>query len=221
MKGVWDLVDGDVAVVGADLDVHHGLEHLLSADELIRAGRLRQRIHRRRSVAARGLLRLLLAERLGQEPRTVRIVTTSHGKPWLGEGHSLHFNIAHSDGDAVFAFTAIGDIGVDIERVRPLDPVLLSRTCFSARERDQLLGLEPSRRLEAFFDGWVRKEAVIKADGRGLSLGLDSFTVTLRGPARLVEAPQGGDPGPWSLTSLEAGPCLRAALAVRGRQTPR
>jgi 4'-phosphopantetheinyl transferase len=215
VKGVRDLVDGETTVVSADLDVHSGLEHLLTEEEMARARRFHRRIHRDRFVAARGLLRLLLGERLDAEPTSIRIMTEEHGKPRLDDGPSLGFNLAHSGGDALYAFITKGDVGVDIERVRPVDPVGLSRTCFSKVEREQLLDMDASKRLDAFFHGWARKEAVIKADGRGMSLELDSFSVSLTGAARLVEPPPGDDPQRWSLTSLDAGPAVRAAVAVR------
>lgn len=220
VRGVRHLDDGEVTVVQADLDAHAGLEHLLSDDEIARATRFRRTIDRDRYVAARGLLRVLLGERLDEDPRSIRIVTAYDDKPRLGDSGSLGFNLAHSGGDALFAFTVIGDVGIDIEHVRPLDPVRLSRTCFSRGERAQLADLPEASRLEAFFDGWARKEAVVKADGRGVSLGLDSFTVTLSGPARLVEPPPGDSADRWSLMSIEAGPAVRAALAVRAAIAP-
>ena len=215
MNGVRSLLDGDVTVLHAKLDAHRGLAHVLSPDELMRSSRFRHTLHRDRYVAGRGLLRQLLAERLDDDPARIRIVSGEHGKPQLAEQGAIRFNLAHSDGDALFAFTEAGDVGIDIERVRTVDCLPLSRSCFSKRERDELLSLDASARLEAFFEGWVRKEAVIKADGRGMSLELHSFGVTLRDPPGMIEAPPGNDAAQWRLASLEAGPGLRAALAVR------
>jgi 4'-phosphopantetheinyl transferase len=210
-----ELLDGEVDVVTANLDEHPGLGHLLTGDERARARRFHFRVHRERFVAARGLLRLLLGERLDADPGSVRITTGAQGKPRLESGGDLCFNLAHSGRDALYAFTHGGDVGVDIEAVRSVDPVALSKTCFSNAERDELLDLHPSRRLDAFFHGWARKEAVIKADGRGMSLPLDRFSVTLCGPARLRQPPPGDDAARWRLASLDAGPDVRAAVAVR------
>jgi len=155
---------------------------------------------------------------MSQDPVAVQITTNDHGKPVLGDGGPLRFSVAHSGGSAIYAFASAGDVGVDIEQVRPLDPIILARTCFSVGEQAELVGIETPKRLGAFFDGWVRKEAVIKADGRGLMLPLQSFTVTLSGAARVMEPPQGDAPSQWCLMEIEAGSTVRAALAVRTRR---
>ncbi len=129
----------------------------------------------------------------------------------------MDFSVAHSCGSALYAFTTAGDVGIDVEHVRFLDPLTLSRTCFSSAEQDELKAVEPEGRLGTFFDGWVRKEAVVKADGRGLTLALQSFTVTLGGTPRMTKPPPGGPASQWSLMEVDAGQAVRAALAIRTR----
>jgi 4'-phosphopantetheinyl transferase len=96
----------------------------------------------------------------------------------------------------------------------------LAERFFSAGERAELSALPPAIRPQAFFLGWTRKEAFIKAHGEGLSLPLDHFDVSLTPgePARL-EATRAGleAPDQWSLINLEPAPDYLAALAVRGR----
>lgn len=216
MKSIRELVAGPVTVIWADLDAHGGMDRLLSADELDRAERFRGAQCKARYIASRGVLRMLLSQRLGADPATLPIVEQKpFGKPTLRGRVPIHFNLAHSGPQALFAFSSAGEVGVDIEHVRELDPVALSRTCFSQNEQQQLQMVPRSDRLEAFFDGWVRKEAVMKADGRGVALGLDSFSVSLRGQARLLQAPLGQEESRWSLCSIDAGPAVRAAFAIR------
>ncbi len=83
---------------------------------------------------------MLLAERLAEDPARIRIVNDAHGKPRLRDHGALDFNVAHCDGDALFAFTVAGKVGVDIERVRALD-LRIARTCLSVAEQEQLFGL--------------------------------------------------------------------------------
>ena len=125
------------------------------------------------------------------------------------------FNVAHSGGQALYAFASEGDVGIDVEHVRSLDPLALSSTCFSSAEQHELSAVDPEVRLRTFFDGWVRKEAVVKADGRGLTLPLQSFTVTLCGTPRVAQPPTDGPSARWELVELNAGPAVRAAMAIR------
>ena len=107
---------------------------------------------------------------------------------------------------------------VDIERIRPRRSLSgLARRFFSAPEQGEIAAAPDP--LLAFYRVWARKEAVIKADGRGVSIGLDRFDVSAGEPAALLHARwAGAAPGEaahWSLRSLEIAPDYAAALAVR------
>lgn len=219
MNGLRRLRDGPLTVVWANLDTNRGdatraLAETLSADEHDRSGRFRHTVDRDRFIACRGILRLLLGQRLGVDPQSLRLATSGYGKPRLLGAETLDFNVSHSKGEALIAISDRGEVGVDIEHLRPLDPLQLSRTVFSMQEQDELRATDPSLRQSAFFNGWVRKEAVLKADGRGLSMGLGSFSVSLLGAARMVAAPVGSAGYRWQLHSIELGPHVRAAIAV-------
>ena len=74
-------------------------------------------------------------------------------------------------------------------------------------------------RLDAFFNGWTRKEAYLKARGDGLSLPLDQFEVSLAPDetARLLNVRgDRSESSRWSLQELSLGPGYAAALAVEG-----
>lgn len=210
------LWDRDVAVFLADLDDQEPHDHLLSPDERERAARFRSQVTSRRYVAARAVLRSLLAEWEDVDPTELHIVCGSHGKPHLASHSRTSFNVSRSEHLALFALASPHtDVGVDIERIRSVDPVYLSASYFSVDERRELAKMAPSRRLSAFFDGWVRKEAIIKADGRGISLPLSSFSVSLDGPPLLTQPPPDSDDGPWWLSSIDVGDAARAAVALR------
>ncbi len=209
------LLDGPVDVYLADLDKCDYREADLTRRELDRASRFRTQALRDRFMAARATLRRLLAERTSVSPAEVELVETEYGKLRLALDQDVHFNVSHSHRLGLYGFTEIGDIGIDIEHIRAVDPMALAQACFSERERHELRALPPERRLMAFFDGWVRKEAVIKADGRGMSMPLDSFSVSLTSEARFVEPPYGTGARAWTLSSLAVGPNIRAAVSVR------
>jgi 4'-phosphopantetheinyl transferase len=92
---------------------------------------------------------------------------------------SLHFNIAHSGRRILISLSPDGEVGVDLEVEQPGIEVLdLARFCFHPEEQAHLDSQSSATgRLHAFYRCWTRKEAIVKADGRGLSLPLESFSV--------------------------------------------
>jgi 4'-phosphopantetheinyl transferase len=192
----------------------------LSPDELARAGRFRFDRHRRRFIAARAALRAVLAGYLGQHPRKIQFLYGEHGKPHLDDPPPLEFNLAHSGELALIAVTGTHAVGVDVELER--DNVAdegIAERFFSASEVAALHSLPTEQRQAAFFRCWTRKEAFLKATGKGLSFGLDQFSVSLlpAEPAALLSVPTGTEnPARWSFFHLDPGTGYQAALAVRG-----
>jgi 4'-phosphopantetheinyl transferase len=195
----------------------------LSPDERARAVRFVFPRHRDRFIAGRAFLRLLLAQYLGTDASELTFRYGAHGKPALADDRSdLRFNLAHCGSLAVCALArGCGDLGVDVERLRPLaDAGDVARSSFSPNEVAELETVEPEpARLRAFFNGWTRKEAFLKALGDGLARPLDSFDVTLKpgDPPRLLRTE--GDPEEarrFSLHAFEPETGYVAAVAVRG-----
>lgn len=189
---------GIIRLIPADLDSPPislaELEAALTAPERSRAERIRHPEVRRRRVAARGLLRHLLARETGLAPADVPLETTPLGKPFLTGGPS--FNLSHSGRRLLIALAPDGRLGVDVEQVRPMAELEgLARRIFLREEARAILNLpdEPPRtlRTRAFFRTWVCKEAFVKGVGAGVRTGLDTFEVRT-GP---VATPAGGDVG--------------------------
>lgn len=99
-----------------------------------------------------------------------QIQYTDYNKPYLPV--SLNFNIAHS-GDYILCAFSDAPIGIDIEAVRRID-IHDFTSCFTTQE---LATIENSSDVyQEFLRHWTIKEAVIKADGKGLSIPLDTIT---------------------------------------------
>ncbi len=195
------------------------LRQALSADERERAARFVFAKDRDRFVAARGILRDILGNYLGQPGGALRFEYGPYGKPALaGEPRGLRFNVSHSGDLALVAVTRGQEIGIDVEAVRPeRADEQLARRFFSPREVAALLALPEAERGAAFFACWTRKEAYIKARGDGLSIPLDAFDVSLApGEACALLRASGDDPARWALRALDTGPGYAAALAVEG-----
>lgn len=219
-----ELGPNDIHIWRASLDQSTTREQLfrklLTADELLKADRFRFEKDRRHFTVARGVLRKLLSSYLGCSPATLQFDYSDYGKPSLTADYAsaLRFNLAHSGGVALYAFTKVGEIGIDLEFIRPeFTGDEIARRYFSAREVASLECLVEQKRHQAFFNCWTRKEAFIKAKGLGLSLGLDQFDVTLAPDEAAAvlhtrwdetEAPR------WSLRAIDVGAGFAGAIAI-------
>ena len=193
----------------------------LSPDEQERAARFRFETDRTRYIAARGILRQLLADYLHTEPQRLAFDANAFGKPLLTSefDSSLQFNLSHSGGIGLFAFARNRRVGVDVELCRPnLDFTALADSVFSPQERHFLRLMPADYRAPAFFACWTRKEAYIKAQGQGMALALDSFDVSLTPgqPRILATRPDASEAKRWTIHDLAPGFGCAAALVVEG-----
>lgn len=201
------------------------LESVLEPDERVRADRFVFRRHRDCFVAARAMLRSVMAHYLRVDAGAVRFSYNEHGKPRLAREQGFRFNLSHSGDRALLAVSCDGEVGADIEVVRPdWSPDDVARRFFSPQECRMLQELPADHRQGAFFRVWTRKEAYIKAHGRGLSMGLDTFDVAVdvrSGNCLVATRPRSLDAAAWWICGLEAPPGFEAALATEAREGPR
>lgn len=196
----------------------HYLE-LLSPDEKERAGRFAIDGARRDFVVSRGMLRELLAAYLNTRPRDIVLRYGAHGKPSVsqnGAESTVRFNVSHSKGFAIFAFSLEAEVGVDVERIRAEFPGReVAERFFSEQEVAALGKLAPELSSEAFFTCWTRKEAYVKARGGGLQIPLRSFSVGLQEDEDEQIVDESGKE--WSIHPFEPGTGFAAAVAAEGR----
>jgi 4'-phosphopantetheinyl transferase len=207
-------------VWSANLDVSSNqkedLYDLLSADERDRAGKFRFLVDRQRFIAACGILRTLLGRYLTIAPQSISFSYGAYGKPALPE-QRLHFNLSHSQGRALYAFSSGSPVGIDLELVRTLPDFLqVGASVFSPAEAKEFETIAPQDQPSCFFKCWTRKEALIKALGTGLSYPLDRFSVSFDEPARVLSADVcRTELSLWHLHHLEPEPDYFAAIATR------
>lgn len=209
---VWQIdLRADAALISQCLVV-------LDADEQERAARYLADVHRNRFIIARSSLRLLLGRYLGRAARDVAFAYNAHGRPELSPTPlpPLAFNLSHSGDTAMLAVTRLSAVGIDLEYHRKPDRIAdLAERFFAAAEVRQWRALPDELRIAGFFTGWSRKEAYIKAHGRGLNYPLDRFVISLdpREPARIVETVD--DPSEatgWRIENLDCPADCSAAL---------
>jgi 4'-phosphopantetheinyl transferase len=192
---------------GADFD-------LLDDAERARSARFHFERDRGRYVAAHAALRRLLAQRTSRDPAALVIEAGPHGKPDLAGTSRCAFSLSHCEDLALVALADDGEIGVDLERVRPLaDLDGLARQCLTLHERHEIDLLAPGDRSLAFLRRWTRKEACLKALGAGLHIEPSSFAVDGGGTAERVCIPTISGPCDVQVQDVDVRPGWVGALA--------
>jgi 4'-phosphopantetheinyl transferase len=220
------LETGEVHLWRASLDVPAGavdrLADTLTDEEWERAQRYRCLGARKQFILARGLLRTLLAAYLECQPAHVQFRHGPQGKPALDPTPDgpLYFNVSHSNGMALLAFTRHTEVGVDVEHLRPFASDMgMAKRYFSRREYQALRSLDAEQRTEHFFHTWTRKEAILKARGVGLAHGLERVEVAVgpHEPVRILRMDEDECwAARWSLRALTPAPGYVGALALEG-----
>jgi len=193
----------------------------LSEAEQERAAKFLSAHKTREFMITRGTLKMKLAEMLGEDITQVRISHEKDGRPCLDNNkHGIRFSVSHSFDRAMIAMTRGRAIGIDLEKIRTdIDHAGLSRRFFSPAEHSALQLCDEATRIRAFFAVWTRKEAIVKAHGKGIALGLSQFDVSVdpdQPPRLLATRWQLTDMPDWTLQTLNATAGYAASLAVSG-----
>ncbi|MFD5093297.1 4'-phosphopantetheinyl transferase family protein [Amycolatopsis thailandensis] len=181
----------------------------------------RQDIDKRRFLTGRVLAKTVAAERLGLAVEAVKFDATCedcgkpHGRPRIPDA-PLMLSISHS-GDLIgVAATAGTAVGLDVETATRRAEDSLMEYALTPTEQAAISGLSDEQRATAFFTYWTRKEAVMKATGKGLKIPLQSITFSgYDEEARLVRSSHAAlDPARTRLADLKATEGYRAAVAL-------
>jgi 4'-phosphopantetheinyl transferase len=158
------------------------------------------------------------------KPKEVPLGYGPNGKPFVQLDTKLQFNTSHSHDLALLAFTNGCELGIDIEKVRPLPDMLsIANQFFCPEEALQLASLPDNLREQAFYLCWTRKEAYVKTIGDGLSALLNMFHVTLQPdePARFVHINRDqSEASMWNLHDVLLPEPYAGALAYRDQVRP-
>lgn len=173
---------------------------------------------RRASGVTRAALRQVLAGYTGIAASDLVLVTSSSGKPLIGDEAAPQFSVTHS-GDHALIAVAAREIGVDLERDREPRRILrIARRVLHPLSVAALEALEPAARAAAFLDAWTLREAHVKAVGGGLFATPDTLPFVpdqpLDGEPRTVH---GRDGTSWTVARFRPAPGTRACIVVRGR----
>ena len=142
------------------------LIEFLSPFEKNRANRYHFSNDRNRFIICRTVLKFLLAKQTGLNVNKIVLDKYSNKKPYLPSHPSVFFNVTHAGNYAVIAI-AKEPVGVDIEYInKDFDYKELLSSIFSNPEVDEVLNSNDKQRT--FYKLWTRKEAIVKATGKGI-----------------------------------------------------
>jgi 4'-phosphopantetheinyl transferase len=164
-------------------------------------------------IFARAMLRAVAGAYLRADPTALRFATGTHGKPRLA-GATLRFNLSHCGDGVILACAAEQEVGIDLEDTHRLrDHATLARASLSEVERRALDALDDAAARRMVLRIWTWKEALLKADGSGLTTDPRTLTLPIASigsaPVRIRHA--GRD---WTLLELPAGAGWQASLAA-------
>lgn len=158
------------------------LKDTLNETELRHACAFRFDMDRTRYIFSHGVLRDVLVRYLTMSPEEILFDANEYGKPFLRSERSnrILFNLSHSGDLAVIAVCLDNLVGVDCELIRPTtDFDLIAERSFTERERIMMNAKGEAEKAWRFYTCWTRKEAYIKAVGKGLSIPLTSFETSI------------------------------------------
>jgi 4'-phosphopantetheinyl transferase len=163
-----------------------------------------QKEERLRGAMGRLILKKLLIEEGYKNNILEKIKSDKFGRPHLD--NKIDFNIAHSGDYVVCAISKNTKVGVDIEKIRPIEidefNILLTKK--------ELKEIQNSNSpFSIYFDLFTQKEAVSKAIGIGLEISLPDIDIKKKVASCGTEK--------WNLTKLEINKKYPAHLAYKGK----
>jgi 4'-phosphopantetheinyl transferase len=205
-----------------------GLSELLDGVERDRYAGYRREVDKLRFLTGRALIRAVVAAELGVEPSAVALDSSCydcgkpHGKPTV-VGSELAVSISHSGDWVALAMTSGQPVGVDVEEVRAAEVDDLAGIAFSPAELTAFGAVPAEQRRGAFFTYWSRKEAVLKATGKGMSVAMSKLTLTGHDepPAVVASATDEVRVGDVRMADLDVGSSYRACVAVFAPEAPK
>ena len=138
----------------------------------------------------------------------------------LGDVIALLDPPADSGNCVLIAWSTGGPVGVDVEAVKPGRRTLLmemAQSAFSPAAFAVLRSIKSEDTAATFYRIWVRKEAVLKAEGDGLGGPMQSFSVvglTSKGIQWSEEITLPSHDRIWRICDLKPAPAHAACIAV-------
>jgi 4'-phosphopantetheinyl transferase len=201
------LWQGSIAAIEEDYP-HYWC--ILDPSEQHLASTIKNEQFRKRYVEIHARLRIFLGDVVNAVPGQIRIHKTDYGKPYLVDYPDLAFNLSHTTNKMVVAIADNCDLGVDIEQCKPRANLAgLVDKCFAEVEKSYWQKLSQPHKIKAFYHFWTRKEAFVKATGRGIALGLKQCVINPESQNQFLTIPE------WMIQEIDMEDTICGALVVK------
>lgn len=196
------------------------MKALLSPGELKRAGAFHFTNDSLRYICAHATLRVILSQYCGVPPHKLDFMSNSNGKPFLNNHPEIRFNLSHTQDIIAIAVTFGHDVGVDIEKYVSIDTMNdLSKKIMTGTEYRQFMNSTPDEQTLFFYKCWVRKEAVVKAWGKGIDDNLCDIAVMedgINSTQKIISIHDRDDPKTWRVQDIDLDCQCTGAVCVEG-----
>ena len=177
---------------------------VLTGEEAARVARLVDKSLQKRLTVWLETRKRLLGILLGIDAAHVSIAHNAEGRPFLPAHPGHHISLSDSGNWGAVAVSHTRPVGIDVEPIRAMEWAPMLSMISEAEEASEIRHAAGEAAVPlAFFRCWAAKEAVLKAEGRGMRA--DARRVRL--PAAFIR----GDTDELSLSKDGAGYRLRIA----------
>jgi len=199
------------------------LKDHLSKEEIERANRFYFEKDRRQFMLRRGILKQIISKYLAIDPQNLPFEYNRFGKPYLitdSLKHDLKFNMSYSNNVALCCISPQKNVGIDIEYLHKdveFQPII--DRFFSQNEKEFIENIVINKQKEGFFKIWTRKEAILKAMGKGMSFPLEMINVPFKKNNFTININSFGNQGnesSWYVQDLFPASNYVASIAIEG-----
>ncbi|HQK40230.1 MAG TPA: 4'-phosphopantetheinyl transferase superfamily protein [Flavobacterium alvei] len=169
-KKEYSLNSNDVIIytiyLPSFINLKSDLANFLNSTEINRVERFHKEIDGNRFIIYRSILKLILAAYTKLDVKNICFDYHSNKKPYLASHPWLHFNISHSEDYAIIAVSR-KKVGIDVEFMS--EDFNFNDILPDIFNENEILSIQnAANRKHAFYTSWTRKEAFVKALGKGI-----------------------------------------------------
>lgn len=168
------LSNNDLILIKAYTDklLEEKLLSYLTEEEIIKSKDYKSEIAKINYLVSRAILNLSLKGLLEKGINDLIVKRDKNNKPYLENTIGLKFNISHTEGLVLLAFSK-REVGIDVEKINfKFEFKDILENCFT---RDEIINIDNN--IISFYRYWTAKEAYLKCDGIGLIRNLKEIEI--------------------------------------------